>query len=457
MKKVILVLTDIIIFYAALWLTLLVRYQGRWQIELGYHLAPFTILLFVWLLVFYIANFYEIHGLKNGANFYANFSRVLIINAVIGIIFFYFLPFFGIAPRRNFFIFLGFFAGLDFLTRRIFNHLIAVSKFRRPTLIVGLNEQSSELAKLLRQNPQLGYQIESVFDNSLSLNSSEFGSFHIISSLEQLNKTVEEKKISTIIISSEAYQTPRMIEAFYQLIPKKINFYHLSSFYEQISKKIILSHIDQTWFLENLSEGGKNFYEVSKRIIDIIFGVVFGTITFVLTPLIALAVKVSSPGPVFFRQTRIGQLGQKFSILKFRTMIANAPDGSAEGTTGATWAQENDPRITKIGKFLRKTRLDELPQLWNILKGEMSFVGPRAERPEFHEQLKNKIPFYEERYLIKPGLTGWAQVQYRYGASIKDAAEKLQYDLFYIKHRSLILDFSIVLKTINIVFRREGR
>lgn len=442
MKKFILVVTDILIFYAALWLTLLVRYYNHWRIELGYHLAPFTILLFVWLLVFYIANFYEIHSLKNGANFYINFSQVLMINAVIGIIFFYLLPFFGIAPRRNFFIFLALFAGLDFLVRRTFNHLIAVSKFRRPTLIVGLNEQSSELAKLLLFNPQLGYQLESTLEAS---------------NLSELEKIVDEKKINTIIISNEIYQTPKTIESFYKLIRKKINFYHLSSFYEQISKKIILSHIDQTWFLENLSEGGKNFYEVSKRILDLIFGIVFGIITFALTPLIALAVKISSPGPVFFRQTRVGQLGQKFSIIKFRTMIANAPDGSAEGTTGVTWAQENDPRITKIGKFLRKTRLDELPQLWNILKGEMSFVGPRAERPEFHEQLKNKIPFYEERYLIKPGLTGWAQTQYRYGASIKDAAEKLQYDLFYIKHRSLILDFSIILKTINIVFQRAGR
>ena len=130
---------------------------------------------------------------------------------------------------------------------------------------------------------------------------------------------------------------------------------------------------------------------------------------------------------------------------------------NAEEKTGAVWAQENDPRITRVGRFLRRTRLDELPQLWNILKGEMSFVGPRAERPEFHEQLKTSVPFYEERYLIKPGLTGWAQTQYRYGASIKDAAEKLQYDLFYIKHRSFMLDFSIVLKTANIVIRQAGR
>ncbi|TSC74931.1 MAG: Sugar transferase [Parcubacteria group bacterium Gr01-1014_44] len=442
MKKFVLVLVDIAILYAALWLTLLARYQYGWWTSLGLHLAPFTILFIVWLFVFYIANFYEIHVLKNGPVFYANFFRVLIINAVIGMVFFYLIPLFGIAPRRNFFIFLVFFAGLDFLARSIFNNIIAASKFSRPTLIVGLNEQSEEMAKLLRNNPQLGYHLESIF---------------AISDLDQLKKTVEEKKISTIIISPETYQTPGMIEAFYQLIPKKINFYHLSSFYEQISQKVILSHIDQAWFLENLSEGGKNFYEVFKRIFDIIFSVIFGVIALFLIPFIALAIKLSSRGPVFFRQTRVGQLGRKFNIIKFRTMIANAPDGSAEGASGAVWAQENDPRITKIGRFLRKTRLDEIPQLWNILKDDMAFVGPRAERPEFHDQLKNEIPFYEERYLIKPGLTGWAQVQYRYGSTIKDAAEKLQYDLFYIKHRSLILDFSVILKTINIVLKQSGR
>lgn len=442
MKKFFLVLIDTLVLYAALWLTLYLRYQNQWQRALDYHLAPFSILFAVWLIVFYIANFYEIHSLKNGPNFYANFFRVLTINAVIGLTFFYLIPFFGIAPRRNFFIFLAFFAGIDFAARNIFNNVISGAKFRRPTVIVGVNEQSAELAKLLKDNPQFGYQLESILN---------------ITNLNELEKLVDEKKINTIIISNEIYQTPRLIEYLYKLIRKKINFYHLSNFYEQISQKVILSSIDQAWFLENLTEGGKNFYEVSKRTTDIAFAIIFGTVAILLTPFIALAIKISSRGPAFFHQTRIGQLGRQFSIIKFRTMIANAPDGSAEGGTGATWAQENDPRITKVGKLLRKTRLDELPQLWNILKGEMSFVGPRAERPEFHDQLKKEIPFYEERYLIKPGLTGWAQVQYRYGSSIKDAAEKLQYDLFYIKHRSLFLDLSVILKTINIVIRQGGR
>jgi len=177
-----------------------------------------------------------------------------------------------------------------------------------------------------------------------------------------------------------------------------------------------------------------------------------GVASLALYPFIILAIKISSPGPIFYRQKRLGQAGKVFEIIKFRTM-----DQNAEKFTGAVWTVEGDPRITKIGNLLRKMRLDELPQLWNILKGEMSFVGPRAERPEFHEQLKQEIPFYEERYIIKPGLSGWAQINYRYGSSVADAAEKLQYDLYYIKNRSLILDLGIILKTVNIALKQAGR
>ncbi len=436
MKKFTLLLLDILILYSALWLTIYVRYQHEWPRLFGKHLMPFSLLFLIWLFVFYIANFYEIHSLKNGANFYLNFSRTLIINAVIGVFFFYLIAFSGITPRRNFFIFLVFFAGLDFVARHFFNKIMAASKFSRPTLIVGLNEQSAELAKLLQNNPQLGYQLEPIFDPA---------------DLNALEKVIDDKKINTIVISNEIYQTPRSIEAFYKLIPKKINFYPLTGFYEQISQKIILNHIDQTWFLENLSEGRKNFYETAKRILDLTFAGVLGSIAVILTPFIALAVKLSSPGSILYKQKRVGQYGKEFMVIKFRTMKENA-----ERESGPTWERDNDFQITRLGKLLRKTHLDELPQLWNILKGEMSFVGPRAERPEFHDQLKNQIPFYEERYLIKPGLTGWAQIQ-NPTASAKDAAEKLQYDLFYIKHRSLILDLSIILKTINIVFRQAGR
>jgi lipopolysaccharide/colanic/teichoic acid biosynthesis glycosyltransferase len=169
-----------------------------------------------------------------------------------------------------------------------------------------------------------------------------------------------------------------------------------------------------------------------------------------LTPIIALAVKLSSPGPVLFRQERVGKHGKRFWIVKFRTMREDAE------ANGAQFATIQDPRITAVGAFLRATRLDELPQVWNVLKGDMSFVGPRPERPEFVDQLTERLPFYALRHLTRPGLTGWAQVRYKYASSLEENLVKLQYDLFYVKHRSLILDLAILLKTINTVVRRQG-
>ena len=225
----------------------------------------------------------------------------------------------------------------------------------------------------------------------------------------------------------------------------------LDDFYESITKRVPLEIIDQFWFLENLQEGKKRFYDFGKRIVDIAASIIFGIIALILVPPVAILIILTSGFPVFFTQIRIGKNGKPFKAIKFRTMVQNAEKH------GAQWATKNDPRVTAIGKFLRKSRIDEIPQLINILKGEMSFVGPRPERPEFVDKLKQEIPFYRERLLVKPGLTGWAQINYRYGASVYDAKTKLQYDLYYVKNRSLALDFGIILRTIKTVLSAIGQ
>jgi lipopolysaccharide/colanic/teichoic acid biosynthesis glycosyltransferase len=171
-----------------------------------------------------------------------------------------------------------------------------------------------------------------------------------------------------------------------------------------------------------------------------------------LCPIVAAANRLWSPGPLFYRQTRVGRGGKLFRVNKFRTMV---PDAEKDG--GAVWTTENDCRVTRIGRWLRATRLDELPQCWNVLRGEMSIVGPRPERPEFIEDLTQKIPFYRSRLAVKPGITGWAQVKYRYGASVEDALVKLQYDLFYIKHQSISLDVQVLFETIGVILGLKGR
>lgn len=227
----------------------------------------------------------------------------------------------------------------------------------------------------------------------------------------------------------------------------------ISQFYEQILRKIPVELVSMRGLIfENGFElTSKMFLQRTKRVLDIILSIFIFLITWPLILVFGVLHKIESPGPIFYTQLRTGKKGQGFIIYKLRSMRTNAE------TAGAVWAQSDDPRITKIGKFTRVTRIDELPQLLNVLKGDMSFIGPRPERPEFNISLSEQISFYELRHSVRPGLTGWAQVKYPYGASVEDSKEKLQYDLFYIKNYSLLLDFEILMKTVFVVFFRKGR
>lgn len=225
------------------------------------------------------------------------------------------------------------------------------------------------------------------------------------------------------------------------------------TFYEQTLGKLLIENITPGWFI--FADGFKvtPFARVAKRVMDVSCALIGLALTLPLFPVLALLIKMDSDGPVFFSQTRVGEGDKEFTILKFRTMRKDA-----EARTGAVWSPENDPRITPLGHFLRKSRLDEIPQLLNVLAGDMSMVGPRPERPEFVTKLKKAIPYYSERHYVKPGVTGWAQVLYPYGASEQDAVEKLRYDLYYIKNMSILMDINIILKTVHVVlFNRGGR
>jgi exopolysaccharide biosynthesis polyprenyl glycosylphosphotransferase len=449
MRKFLLLLGDIILLYLALFLTLIVRYGRGFEVQLAVHLLPFSFVFATWMLVFFITNLYEIGFAKNTLNFFSELFSSIAVNAVIAMLFFYFVSFFKITPKTNLFIFLVIATLLEFLWRYYFNRLIATSGYKNNTLIVGANEQSQELYDYLLTNPQLGY-------NALGIIDIEDQAAHSV--LEDL---IKQKNVKTLVLSPSVYKIPHIIDVFYHLVGFGINFYNLSDFYERTTGRIPLGTIDQTWFLENLASGSRRDYEFFKGIEDLLLSVIGLVLSLPFYPFIILAIKLDSNGPIFIRQHRIGKSGKQFSLIKFRTMFANAPDGSAEGASGPIWASEDDKRTTRVGKFIRRMRIDEWPQFWNTLKGEMSFVGPRPERPEFHGKLQKEIPFYEERYLVKPGLTGWAQIKhkldFRGGMTIRDTFEKLQHDLYYIKNRSLVLDLGIILKTINILLKKAFR
>lgn len=263
--------------------------------------------------------------------------------------------------------------------------------------------------------------------------------------------TVRKEKAHKIVVS---LSERRGVFPMQDILTCKLNGIEVvdaPSFYEEMTGKLLIEDITPGWFI--FSDGFKitPLKCTVKRMLDIMIGSIGFTLLLIVLPVIALAIKINSPGPVFYKQVRLGKKEKPFTLYKFRTMYSDAENGN-----GAVWAEQNDPRITAVGKLLRRVRLDEFPQFLNVLKGDMGIVGPRPERPEFVEKLKLMIPYYLERHTLKPGITGWAQIHYPYGASVEDALEKLRYDLYYIKHFSLFLDIMIIIDTIKIMLFGRG-
>jgi len=449
LKKFTLLTGDVAVLYFSLYLTLLIRYwkepiQHHWQS----HFGPFTAIFVVWILIFYIAGLYNLHLAVNNVKFFQLTGRSLVIAGLLSAAFFYLTPQITIAPKRNLLIYIIIFAVLFYLWRQFFNWLLKSYLPKNTVAIVGLNEQVKELIKELKQKPHLGYNIAFIIDDK-NQEQEEIDGIQVIKSMAGLDKLITEKKVTTIVLTSDPHQSSELRTALFNCLPLKINYLNLPNFYETITGKIPVDAINQMWFLENLSEGNKTWFDIIKRIYDIILAVSILIITLPFWPIIGLIIKIESKGPVFFKQTRAGKNGQPFIMVKFRTMTTNNNDHSP--------TKEKDVRVAKFGNFLRKTRIDEIPQLLNIILGEMSFVGPRPERPELIKKLEKVIPFYQERMLVKPGITGWDQISGEYHSpSYEDSLKKLQYDLFYIKNRSIYLDLSIILKTIATVLSRKG-
>lgn len=450
LQKLSLLAGDVFILYLSLYLTLCLRYltTPNW-ITWSNHFNPFTIAFAAWLLIFYISDLYNIHIAINNSKFFNLTIRSVIFASLLSASFFYLNPFISIAPKRNLLIYLVIFTILFISWRRLFNTLLFSYFPKEKLVIIGYNKKVKELAKILEQKPHLGYKISLIVGQ---VDENEINSIPTSSNINELSDIIKNQKISTIILASDPNQSDKLRASLFPLLHLKTNFISLPNFYEQITGKVPIDAISEMWFLENLSEGNKRFFDLQKRIYDIALALIMLALTWPLWIIIAIAIKLESKGPAFFVKEgsiRLGQNNKTFKTIKFRTM---REEGNDRKLTVA-----NDPRITKLGSFLRKTRLDELPQVINILRGELSFVGPRPERPVYIKELEKQIPFYHERLLVKPGLTGWDQVSGQYHSpSVEDTLKKLQYDLFYIKNRSLYLDVSIILKTIAIVLKRGG-
>lgn len=437
-KKSLLLIGDIICLYGALYLTLFLRYGNNFDSQQwDNHFQAFSLIFLAWLIVFFISDLYDLKVSYNNLALLSNYAKATVINGIIAVLLFYFLtPLFpDIKPQRVLIIDVAITASFLFIWRKLFYNLIKSPQIANRVLIIGKNKLSDELLEEIIKRPQLGYQAQ-IIEN-------------IPADLKQF---CLDQHIDTLVSSENLRSDVETAKKIFDCLSLGIDVHNINSFYEQIAQKIPVKYIEMSWFLENLSEHTKKSYEIFKRMIDVISALIGLILTAIFVPFIALAVKLESPGPVIFKQIRVGKNGKQFLAMKFRSMINDAEKN------GAQWATKNDSRVTRFGRFMRMTRLDEIPQLINILRGEMSIVGPRPERPEFIEMLSQQIPFYRERLLVRPGLAGWAQLMGpAYGGSTEETLEKLEYDLYYVKNRSIILDLSIILKTIRVVLGGRGQ
>ena len=323
-----------------------------------------------------------------------------------------------------------------------FRYIVIMGVVEKERVIfVGENDYTQDLLESVKKDGQYVF--------TASLNNTD---------MKALGKEIVEmyktKKFDVLVdFTDKLLGDPKLTGKLLQYKLEGLQYYNYLEFYETYENKLPISHLSPKWFLENTGFEiyHNNFNLKAKRLLDLFFAMLIGIFAAPVIILAAIIVKLESKGPIFFIQERIGEGNKPFKIVKFRSMTTDAEKD------GPQWASKNDNRVTKFGKIMRATRIDELPQLWNVLRGEMSFVGPRPEREFFIQQLEKEIPYYNLRHTVKPGLTGWAQVMYPYGASVEDAYRKLQYDLYYIKHHSIPFDVKVLLKTVTIVIFGKGR
>jgi exopolysaccharide biosynthesis polyprenyl glycosylphosphotransferase len=437
LKKFILFFGDLIFLAISLFLMIAIRYpQASWLTNFQNHLPHFLVVFAIWLIVLYINGLYNLNLKTNSQKFFSATISTVILSGLISIIYFYLSVQSTITPRTNLFIFIAIFTLLFFIWRNLYQALVSPLIPKSNLAIIGFNKYTETLIEELKNNPGAGYQTALIFKEP--------------SEMAKLVESVKENNIRAIVVTDDFKQNEKLRETLFSCLASNVVFFNYPDFYELLTGKIPVKAIDASWFLNNIRGGEKNYYNFIKRVLDFIGAILLLIISAVFWPIIALGIKLGSRGPVFFTQERYGQNEKVFKMIKFRTM---REDGNNRSMT-----IEGDKRITKFGSFLRKTRLDEIPQILNIIKGEMSFIGPRPERPEIVSDLEYQIPFYKTRLLIKPGITGWDQVSGKYHSpSLEDTLEKLQYDLFYLKHRSFYLDLIITLKTIATMLSREGR
>jgi sugar transferase (PEP-CTERM system associated) len=335
--------------------------------------------------------------------------------------------------------------------RLLFNHLTGSLKLEERVLVVGTGDTARKVVRQVLAQRDFAYRVIGFIDDDRRRIGESVVNPTIVGTYEDIPALVRRHQIDRIVVGLADRRGRLPIEQLLRAKMDGVRVEDAATTYERVTGKILIDDLRPSWLI--FSEGFRvsRWTRFMKRLIDLPLAIALAIVSFPLMILTAVAVWLESGRPILYCQERVGENGRPFTLCKFRSMRQDA-----EQAGKPVWATDGDSRITRVGRFIRKTRLDELPQLWNVVRGDMSFVGPRPERPFFVEELAREIPFYQQRHAVKPGITGWAQVKYRYGSSLEDAMEKLRYDLYYIKHLSIFFDLTIVFDTVKVVLFRKG-
>lgn len=444
-ESALLFIGDLLFFLLALWITLWVRYFALPDSTLFYnHLVPFSFLFIIWVLVFFIAGLYNKHTVFFKKKLPGIILRAQTVNVGIAALFFFFIPYFGITPKTNLILYL-FISSILILFWRLV--LFSNSRFRKKqkAILIGSGKEAVEVVEEVNNNSR--YNLEFVLTIDLDQ----------ITNPNDLQKEVLELvglgTVSVIVCDTRSNQLEPLLPLLYNLsfLHMPFRFIDIHKVYEDIFDRIPLSLIRYEWFLENIDSTPKNGYEFIRRFGEIVTALFLGLLTLIVLPFVWIAIKFDDGGPLFIRQERVGKNNQPIMILKFRTM---KNDDKGDGVL------DSMNEVTRVGTILRKLRLDEFPQIWSVFKGDLSLIGPRPELPALAHYYSEKIPYYNARHLIKPGLSGWAQIYHdnhpHHGSDIMETRVKLSYDIYYLKNRSVLLDLHIGLKTIKTLLSRSG-
>ena len=442
-EPLILLLGDVSSFVVALWLSLLIRGLEVPSLNLFLTLfLPFSILFIIWILVFYIAGLYEKHTVILKSRLPTIITNAQLASSALAVVFFYFVPFFGITPKTILFIYLVV-SFVLILSWRMYGYFIIGHGRPNNAILIGSGDEMKELYEEVNNNSI--YNIK--FISSVDLSRADEKGFW-----DEIISHIYAEDVSVIAIDLANKNVEPVLPHLYNLIFSKISFIDMHRVYEDIFDRVPLSLLRYDWFLENISTRPRVGYDALKRLMDILLSLPLLIIPVLAYPFIFIAMRLEGGGPIFTFQDRVGRNNHIIHLLKFRTMLFN--------DNGDWQTKDLVNKVTKVGNFLRKTRLDEFPQLWNVLWGDISLIGPRPEFPEAVKHYTDEISYYNVRHLIKPGLSGWAQIygeHPHHGTDVNKTKNKLSYDLYYIKNRSFLLDLKIALQTLKTFASIAGR